>query len=212
MKTVEAKETIKHVSGLLESKKRFAFVTYTRSALFSVIDELKGEKKTPKYFSRSILSGLASTDPYFNKAVQKDFVSGIEDKVDSLGLKDTIFYDSSYLEYYLNNNSEVFDIFTSYYFKNTKCLVISFQYKSLVSKYFSKGSSYIHVPYNDFYDKIDSVVNQITEFSNEYDICVLDCPMFSSAIAPKIWEKTNMSIIDLGKSLTVARALSKSRV
>lgn len=211
MKTVDAKETIKHVSGLLESKKRFAFVTYTRSALFSAVGELKGDKKTPKYFSRSILSGLATTDPSFSKAVQKDFVSGIENKIDSLGLKDSSFYDSSFLEYYLNNNNEIFDIFMSYYFKNTKSLVLSFQYKSLISKYFPKNSSYIHIPYNDFYDKLDSVTAQISEFSNEYDLCVLDCPMFSSAIAPKIWEKTNMSIIDLGKSLTVARALLKSK-
>jgi hypothetical protein len=211
MKTVNAKETIKHVSGLFESKKRFAFVTYTRSALFSSVGELKGDKKTPKYFSRSIFTGLASTDHNFSKAVQKDFLSGIEERVDGLGLKDACFYDSSFLEYYLNNNNDVFDTFMSYYFKNTKVLVLSFQYKSLVQKYFPKNSSYIHIPYNDFYDKLDSVTAQVSEFSGDYDLCVLDCPMFSSAIAPKIWEKTDMSIMDLGKSLTVARALLKSK-
>ena len=55
-------------------------------------------------------------------------------------------------------------------------------------------------------------MSQISEFSNEYDFCVLDCPMFSSAIAPKIWDTTKMSVLDLGKSLTVARAVAKAKV
>ena len=211
MRTLNEKETIKQVTYLLEKKNRFAFVTYTRSAILSAIGDLKGDKKPPKYFSKAILTGLTNQDPLFVKALQKDFVSGIENKIDGIGLKETSFYDSSYLEYYINNNHDIFDTFMSYFFKHNKTLVISFQYKSLISKYFAKNSAYIHVPYNDFYDKIDSIMAQITEFDNEYDMCVLDCPMFSSAIAPRIWEKTNMSIIDLGKSLTAARAVAKAR-
>lgn len=211
MRTLNEKETIKQVTYLLEKKNRFAFVTYTRSAILSAIGDLKGDKKPPKYFSKAILTGLTNQDPLFVKALQKDFVSGIENKIDAIGLKETSFYDSSYLEYYINNNHDIFDTFMSYFFKHNKTLVISFQYKSLISKYFAKNSAYIHVPYNDFYDKIDSIMAQITEFDNEYDMCVLDCPMFSSAIAPRIWEKTNMSIIDLGKSLTAARAVAKAR-
>lgn len=211
MKTVNEKETIRHTAKLLAEKNRFAFVTYTRSAILSALNDLKGDKKPPKYFSKAILSGLSSQDPNFYKALQKDYVTGIEGRIDSVGLKNQFFYDSSYLEHYINNNHDVFDTFMSYFFKYNKALIISFQYKSLISKYFSKESAYIHIPYNDFYDKIDSVVSQISEFDNEYDLCILDCPMFSSAIAPKIWEKTNMSIFDLGKSLTAARAVAKAK-
>jgi hypothetical protein len=211
MKTLNEKETIKHVTQLLTEKNSFAFVTYTRSSILSAIGDLKGDKKPPKYFAKAIMSGLSNNDPMFSKALQKDFVSGIEGKIDGIGLKDYSFYDSSYLEYYINNNHEIFDIFMSYFFKNTKALVVSFQYKSLISKHFAKDSAFIHVPYNDFYDKVDNIAAQITEFNNEYDLCILDCPMFSSAIAPRIWEKTNMSIIDLGKSLTAARAVAKAR-
>ena len=211
MKTVNQLATIKHVTQAMSQRDRYAFVTYTRSALLSAIGELKGDKKPPKYFAKAILAGLANQDPAFSKALQKDFISGIEDKIDMLGLKDSVFYDSSYLEWYINNNHDVFDTFMAYFLKHNKALIISFQYKSLISKYFSKDSAYIHVPYNDFYDKIDSVVAQIKEFDNDYSLCVLDCPMFGSAIAPRIWEKTNMSIIDLGKSLTAARAVAKAR-
>ena len=51
----------------------------------------------------------------------------------------------------------------------------------------------------------------MSEFDNEYQMCILDCPMFASAIAPKLWEKTKMSILDLGKTLTVARAFDRNK-
>jgi hypothetical protein len=212
METLTEKQTIIKVTELLEKKNRFAFVTYTRSSLFTAIGELKGDKKPPKNFTNAILAGLTSSDPMFVKASQKDFLETFEDKLNKVGLSNQKFANAAFLEGYINSNEEVFKIFMSHYLKHTKCLVISFQYKSLISKYFSKDSAFIHVPYNDFYEKIDSVMSQISEFSNEYDFCVLDCPMFSSAIAPKIWDTTKMSILDLGKSLTVARAVAKARV
>jgi hypothetical protein len=211
LKTLNEKKTIQHVSYLLGQKHRYAFVTYTRSSILSALGELKGEKKPPKYFAKSIMSGLTNQDPMFSKALQKDFVSGIEHKIDGAGLKEVYFYDSSYLEYYINNNHDIFDTFMSYFFKHNRAVVVSFQYKNLISRYFAKDSAFIHVPYNDFYDKVDSVADQIAALDGQYDLCILDCPMFSSAIAPKIWEKTNMSIIDLGKSLTAARAVAKAR-
>lgn len=211
MLTLNENATIKKVTSLLENKNRFAFTTYTRSALLSAVGDLKGDKKPSKYFTRSILAGLASTDSAFIKAAPSDSLYSLEDKLNKIGLKNENFYDSSFLEHYINNNHEVFDIFMAYYLKYSKAVVISFQYKSLISKYFPKDSFYIHVPYNDFYDKIDSVTSQVCELEKDYSLCVLDCPMFSSAVAPKIWEKTNMSILDLGKSLTVARAVARAK-
>lgn len=210
MKTLTDRQTIQKVTELLEKKERFAFVTYTRSAIFAAVNEIKGEKKPPKYFTRAVVSGLASTDTVFHKAVQEDLLMSLKDKLGKMGLNSQDFYDPTFLEGYINDNYDVFQTFMSYYFKHNKCIVVSFQYKNVVSKYFSKESTFIHVPYNDYYDKIDQIADQIAEL-NQYDLVVLDCPMFSAAVAPKIWEKTNMSIIDLGKSLTVARALSKQK-
>ena len=211
MKILNEKQTIINVTKLLEDKKRFAFVTYTRSALFTAVGELKGDKKPPKNFTKSILTGLTNNDKMFVKASQKDFIEQFDQKLSKAGLNNEIFADAAFLESYINNNEEVFNIFMRHYLKETKCLVISFQYKSLISKYFSKDSAFIHIPYNDFYDKLDGIMAQISEFTGEYDLCVLDCPMFSAAIAPRIWEETNMSVLDLGKSLTVARAVAKSK-
>lgn len=211
MKTYNTKQTIIKVTELLENKKRFAFVSYTRSAFFSIIGDIKGDKKPPKYFVQSILKGITSTEDNFVSAIQPEFISSQEDKVGKVGLKDKTFYDSCFLENYINDNYDVFKTFMQRYFKHDKVLVVSFQHKSNIGKFFGKDSAFIQVPYNDFYDKLDSVLAQISEFDNEYNICVLDCPMFASAIAPKLWEKTNMSILDLGKTLTVARAFDRNR-
>jgi hypothetical protein len=211
MKTHNTKETIIKVTELLEKKNRFAFVSYTRSAFFSIVGDIKGDKKPPKHFVQSILKGITSTESNFMAAMQPDFINSQEDKVGKVGLKDKTFYDSCFLENYINENYDIFKTFMQYYFKHNKVLVISFQHKSNIGKFFAKDSAFIQVPYNDFYDKLDSVLAQVSEFENEYSMCILDCPMFASAIAPKLWEKTNMSILDLGKTLTVARAFDRNK-
>lgn len=209
MKTYTEKETLIKVTEMLESRKRFAFVTYTRSAFFSMLGDIKGEKKPPKQFVQSTLRGLTLADSNYLAAAQIDFVQSQENKLGKIGALNKDFYDSTFLENYINKNYDTFKTFMNYYFKYNKVLVISFQHKSNIGKFFSKDSAFIQVPYNDFYDKLDSVMAQISEFDNEYKTIVLDCPMLSSALAPKIWEKTDLSILDLGKTLTVARSIDR---
>lgn len=211
MKTYNTKETIIKVTELMENKKRFAFVTYTRSSFFSILGDIKGDKKPPKNFVQSILTSITSSDPQYHSAIQPDFIYSQQDKLAKVGLKDKVFYDSCFLENYINQEHDIFKTFMQYYFKHNKVLVISFQHKSNIGKFFSKDSAFIQVPYNDFYDKVDSILAQVSEFDNEYQMCILDCPMFASAIAPKLWEKTKMSILDLGKTLTVARAFDRNK-
>lgn len=209
MKCISEKGTIIAATSILESKSRFCFATYTRSAIIAAAGEMKGEKKPPKYFVRSITSGLTIDDNGFYRAIPLELSDMVSSRINNT--KNKTFYDANYLDHYINNNFDVYKIFMNRYFKHQKALVVSFQNKSLISRNFGPDSSYIQIPYNDFYDKIDTTVAQITEFTSEYDLCVLDCPMFSSAIAPKVWEKTNMSIVDLGKSLTLARSFIKAK-
>lgn len=211
MKTYNTKETIIKVTDLLEKKKRFAFVTYTRSAFFSVLGDIKGDKKPPKQFVQSTLRGLTLSDANYIAAAQLDFIESHGQKFGKVGIADKSFYDAGFLETYINEKYDIFKTFMQYYFKHNKVLVVSFQHQSNIGKFFSRDSAFIVVPYNDFYDKLDSVVAQISEFEGEYDTVVLDCPMLSSALAPKIWENTKMSILDIGKTLTVARAADRNR-
>ena len=48
MKTVSEKQTIIKVTSLLESKSRFCFTTYTRSAIIAAAGEMRGDKRPPK--------------------------------------------------------------------------------------------------------------------------------------------------------------------
>jgi uncharacterized ubiquitin-like protein YukD len=210
MKSHNAAETIKKVSLMLEGKEKFAFVTYTRSAIFTLTGELKGEKKPPKSFVKLLSDGMQKKDHNFIKAVQKDLMLSSMDKLRNFNLKGVEFYDPAFLELYINNNYDVFKTFTSWYFKHTKAIVVSFQNQNYIGKYFSPNSIFIEVPYNDFYSKIESIAEEINSHKGEYDLCIFDCPMLSAALAVQVWDNTDMSIIDLGRTLTVARALGKN--
>ena len=93
---------------MLERKEKFAFVTYTRSAIFTLTGELKGEKKPPKNFVKLLSDGMQKKDPNFIKAVQKDLMLSSMDKLGNLNLKGVEFYDPAFLELYINNNYDVF--------------------------------------------------------------------------------------------------------
>lgn len=209
MKTHNASDTIKKVSLLLEKKQQFAFVTYTRSAVFSALGEVKGEKKPPKQFTKSILQGLQTYNEFFVRAAQNDLVNLSLEKFKDININPNHFYDPGFLEYYINNNYDVFKTFATWYFKNTKAIVVSFQNESYIDKYFSKDSTFIQVPYNDFYSKLDSITKEVLSVKNGAELIILDCPMLSSAIAPKIWSESDMSILDLGRTLNAARSLVK---
>lgn len=210
MKTYNATDTIKKVSLLLEKKQKFAFVTYTRSAIFSALGEVKGDKKPPKHFTKCILDGLQMQDESFVRAAQNDLVNSSLEKFKDLSISPNNFYDPGFLEYYINNNYDVFKTFASWYFKYTKAIVVSFQNESYIGKYFSADSTFIQVPYNDFYSKVDSITKEVLSVKNGAELVILDCPMLSSAIAPKLWTESNMSILDLGRTLNAARSLVKS--
>lgn len=214
MKTLNATETIKKVSSLLDRKDRFAFVTYTRSAIFSMTGELSGDKKPPKNFLKLISSSLDNKNSAFIKAAQRDLIKTSADKISTntnSTLSNEVFYDPSFLEYYINNNYDVFKTFTSWYLKTTKVIVVSFQNKNSISKYFSPDSIYIQVPYNDFYSRIDSITQEVIKNSSDTNLCVLDCPMLSTALAQDLWDKSKVSILDLGRTLTVARAINRNK-
>lgn len=210
MKNHNAVETIKEVSRLFETKNKFAFVTYTRSSVLSVLGEIDGEKKPPKSFSSSVLDGLQKKDPNFMKAIQSDLVLANQQKLEKIGAKVQKVYDPSFLEHYINNNIDIFKMFMSWYIKNTKSVVVSFQNESYINKYFSSNSIFINVPYNDFYSRVDSIVEEIGSKSSDAFICVLDCPMLSAALAPKIWDKINISILDLGRTFNVVKSAQKN--
>lgn len=214
MKTYNAVETIKKTSFLLERDERFGFVTYTRSAVFSVTGELPADKKPPKNFTKLVASSLENKDRNFVKAAQRDLIKASVEKIaenHSIDIGQSAFYDPSFLEYYINNNYDIFSTFLNWYLKTTPATIISFQNKNSISRYFSSDSQYIQAPYNDFYGRIDSLTEEAINNGGKTTLCILDCPMLSTALAQNLWEKSSLSILDLGRTLTVARSMHRSK-
>jgi len=146
-------------------------------------------------------------DPNFLKAVPVEFSDEIQaGKLSEFGLqKDGSYYDAAMFEYFFSNKKEVVDIFINHYIRESKNVILSFHDKKTVQKVFGQNQYVVSVPYNNYYDKLDSIIAQISEFEGGVDSCILDCPMLATAIAPKLWENIDMSILDFGKIVSSAR-------
>lgn len=197
--------TIIELTYRMEKKEKFAFVNISRSALSSLLPD--AEKKPPKYFLKSIAKCIETNDENFLKAVPSEYSIDIENgKYATLGIeKNSKLYDANMFDYYCANRKEVVDIFVNHYIKDSKNVILSFHDQKTVQKVFGQNQIIVTVPYNNYYDKLDAIVDQLSEYDGIVDCVILDCPLLATAIAPKIWEKLTMSIIDFGKVVSSSR-------
>lgn len=205
IKILDPVKSIIALTEKLEKKSKFAYVNISRSAINAASNN--SEKKPPKGFLRSLNKCMTIEDPNFLKAVPAEFSSDIESgKLNQIGLnQNSTYYDASLFEYFFSNKKEVVDIFINHYIKDSKNVILTFHDQKTVQKMFGQNQYVITVPYNNYFDKLDSIAAQISEFENGVDACILDCPMLATAIAPKIWSDMNMSIIDFGKVVSSAK-------
>jgi hypothetical protein len=198
-------KSIIDLTSKLESKKKFAYVNISRSAVNALTHS--SEKKAPKKFLKDLEKCVQINDENFLKAIPIEFSKDIESgNLSSVGLKnDLTYYDAAMFEYFYFNKKEVVDIFVNHYIKDTKNVILSFHDKKVVQKMFGLNNYFVFVPYNNFYDKVDSICAQISEFNGGVDNLILDCPLLATAIAPKVWESLEMSIIDFGKVISSIR-------
>jgi hypothetical protein len=192
----------------MEQKKKFAYVNISRSAINLMLHN--SDKKPPKYFVKSLTKCMNIQDPNFLKAIPVEFSEEIEQgKLAEFGLQNgSSYYDAGMFEYFFANKKEVIDIFINHYIRESKNVVLSFHDKKTVQKVFGQNQYVVSVPYNNYYDKLDSIVAQVSEFEGGVDSCILDCPMLATAVAPKLWENLDMSILDFGKIISSVRFLA----
>ena len=167
----------------------------------------KNENSFPPHFAKAILKSISLEHP----RIMKNYSSGLVDDVKSgkhskIGLNDTDrSYSSNLFEHYFLNKKDVFDYFTNFYFKYTPTLVVSFHDKKTVYKTLNTKVNVITVSYNNHYDKLEDVFAQVAEFEGGVDYCLMDCSSLGLALAGKIWEKLDMSVIDLGKTINFTK-------
>lgn len=202
-------QTIIDLTEVMSSKQKFAFVNFPRSALVSLSSDNSSERKTSKYFSKAIKNSFEINDKNYFKGVPLSFIrNNEEEKALNLSsvMKDKMYYDSTTLEHYYASKEDVFKCFVDFYIKHSSFIIVSFHDKKMITKILGTPQAVINVPYNDFYDKTDSIFNQIAEFNNKVDYCLFDCPLLSSALPYKIWNELDMSMLDLGKVFSFARS------
>ena len=206
MKTLGAKETIKHLTYRMSNKQRFSYVGFSKSAVLAAAGKISPDKRPPKNFTKAILNSMETSDKNFMKCVPNFLLHSNEDvNISSLnGFKDSVIYDAGMFEYYFLNRKDIFDDFVNFYIKNSKNLVVSFHDKKLTQKLIGNPTYHIHVPYNDFYDRLDQVSSQIIQLDGQIDHCILDCPVLAPALASRVWQNSNISILDFGKLFTIA--------
>jgi hypothetical protein len=206
-------QTIQSLTLKMLSKERFAYVNFPRSALIAMGSS--DTKKASKDFGDSISKSFSINDKNFMKGIPLAFVNSNDSdneldysKVDS----NQTYYNSTTLENYFNNNEVAFTSFVDFYIRNTPYVVVTFHDRKVITRVLGSPVETIYVPYNDYYDKLDSIIETLKTYTGKVDTVILDCPLLSAALASKIWDELNFSIIDFGKVIGFARARFSNRI
>jgi uncharacterized protein YsxB (DUF464 family) len=196
-------ESVIDVTKHMQNKEKFAYINVPKSSIVGL--SKNSENSFPQFFARNILSALKNNDKKMLKAVSHTLMPDIETgKHFKIGLnKNNKYYYSNIFEYYYLNNREVYNTLIDFFIKNSKTLTISFHDKKLIQKHLGYNTHVINVPFNNYYEKLDNIYAQISEFDGGVDYCIMDCGILGLALTPKIWENLNMSIIDLGKTINL---------
>lgn len=198
-------ESIKNITLALEKNKKFSYINVTKSAIIAL--SKNSDNSFPSHFAKSVIASLKNNDPMMMKAISHSLVSDIEDgKHYKIGLhKNGTYYYSNIFEYYYMNNKDVYSSTVNYYVKNSPSVVITFHDKKLIQKHFGNGAHIINVAYTNYYEKLDNIYAQLTEFEGGVDYCIMDCGVLGLALASKIWDNLNMSVLDFGKTLSLSK-------
>lgn len=202
-------ESTNKLTLAMNKREKFAYVNIPKSSIVAL--NKNSENPFPSHFAKSVLNSLKNSDKNMMKAISNSLVPYIESgKHFKIGLnKNSEYYYSNIFEYYLLNNKEVYDTIINYFIRNTSKIVISFHDKKIVQRVFGFDSHVINVPFHNYYDKLDNIYSQISEFNEGVEYCIFDCGVLGLALASKIWENLDMSIVDTGKIVSLTKAMAQ---
>jgi len=198
-------ESLKKVTLALEKKNKFSYINIPKSSIVAL--SKNSENSFPNYFAKNVITSLKNSDKNVMKAISHTLISDINDgKHYKIGLhKNAEYFYSNIFEYYYLNDRDVYNILINYYIKNTPKAVVSLHDKKVIQKYLGFNSHVINIPFNNYYDKLDYVSDQLSEIQNEIDYCILDCGIFGLALMSKVWNNLDISVVDLGKTISLSK-------
>ena len=206
----DEKQAIIDLTRLMNAKEKFSFMNVSKYSIVAL--NKKNDNAFPAHFAKAILRSISLDHPRILKSYSSGLVEDVQNgKHQKLGLVDNeTSYSSNLFEHYFLNQKDIFDSFSQFYFKHTPTLVVSFHDKKTVYKTLNTKVNVITVGYNNHYDKLDDIFAQVAEFEGGVDYCLMDCSSLGLALAGKIWEKLDMSVIDLGKTINFTKNYSST--
>lgn len=199
-------KTIQALTLKMLSNERFAYVNFPRSALIAMGNS--EIRKNSESFSDLIIKSFSIKNDNFMKGIPLAFVNSndSENELDYSKIDtNQTYYNSTTLENYYNNNEVAFNSFIDFYIRNTPYVVVTFNDKKIINRVLGFPVGVINISYNDYYNKIDSIIESLSAYKDKVDLIILDCPLLSAALAIEIWEKLNFSVVDFGKVVSFAR-------
>jgi len=205
MTFLDQKQSIIKLTEAMGKKEKFAYVNIPKSSIISL--SRNSENSFPNFFAKNVITSLKTNDSRVMKAISHSLVPDIkENKHYKIGLhKNSEYLYSNVFEYYYMNERDNYNSMIDFYIRNTPSVIVTFHDKKLITKAFGSSVHAITVPYNNYYAKVDDVYAQLSEFEGGAYYCLLDCGVFGLGIFPKVWKNLNMSVIDLGKTLSLIK-------
>jgi hypothetical protein len=205
MTILDPKQSIQKLTYNMNQKEKFAYINIPKASVIGL--GKNSEYAFPAYFAKNVISSFRKNNPKVMKAVSHTLSSDIQNgRHSKIGLdKNSEYFYSNIFEYYFMKHRDIYNSFIDFYIRNSSSVVVSFHDKKNIQKHFGFQTHVINVPFNNYYDKIDSVYSQLSEFDG-VDYCIFDCGVLSLGLFPKIWDNLNFSIIDLGKTLTLSKS------
>ena len=205
MTFLDPKQSLIDVTGLMYNKQKFSYINIPKAAVVAL--SKNSDNSFPSSFAKNVIQSLKSNDKRIMKAIShtlKDDVAANRHR--KIGLsKDSNYYYSNIFEYFYLNDRETFNSFVDHFIRYSKTAIVTFHDSKAVSKFFGHNVHNIHVPYNNYYNKVDDVYAQIAELEEDLDYCLLDCGVMGLALLPKVWQNLNVPLIDFGKTLTLGK-------
>jgi hypothetical protein len=198
------------VTESLERKEKFLYLNISKGAIHSL--NKSAENAFPKPFAKSVLDLLGNDSSQIKKAISHSLVNDVKSgKYKNIGLTpDSNYYYSNIFEYYYMNDKDVYNIIMNRYFKYSPTLVVTLHDRKLVAKMFGSHVHIININYSTMYEKFDYIYSQISDFNEGVDYCLMDCGPLSLGIAPKMEQNLSMSVIDLGKTVTLHKTSNRN--
>jgi len=206
MSFLTVEQSIIELTAQMEKNNKFTYINVPKNAVAALTKS--GDYVFPSHFAKNVIAGIRNKNSNVMRAVSHTLTNDITSgKFEKLGLsKNGKYFYSNIFEYYFMNNKDIYNIFIERYIKNSPTIVVSFNDKKIINKIFGNNVNYVHVMYNNYYDKVDDIYSQISEFDGGVDYCVMDCGPLSLALSAKISENLSMSIIDFGKAISLNRS------